>query len=71
VKIEDMVKTVQEMRRREALKKKMELRGLNVGAYSDEVLGTVKEVYVNGVRITSEYLQTRDADVEETLQGIA
>ncbi|KAJ1427287.1 hypothetical protein B484DRAFT_77506 [Ochromonadaceae sp. CCMP2298] len=71
VKIEDMVKTVQEMRRREALKKKMELKGLNVGAYSDEVLGTVKEVYVNGVRITSEYLQTRDADVEETLQGIA
>jgi hypothetical protein len=69
VKIEDMVSTVQEMRRREAVHKKMALKGIALGE-NDEILGTVKEVYVNGEKITGDILQAADADVEETLQGI-
>lgn len=70
VKIEDMVGTVQEMRRREAVHKKMAAKGIAMSEYSDEILGTVKEVFVNGEKVTGEILQAADADVEETLQGI-
>jgi hypothetical protein len=69
VKIEEMVSTVQEMRRREAVHKKMEQKGIALGE-NDEILGTVKEVYVNGQRITGDILQAADADVEEALEGI-
>lgn len=69
VKIEDMVSTVQEMRRREAVHKKMALKGIAMGE-DDEILGTVKEVYVNGERITGDILQSKDADVDEALEGI-
>lgn len=70
MKIEDMVGTVQEMRRREAVHKKMAAKGIAMSEYSDEILGTVKEVFVNGEKVTGEILQAADADVEETLQGI-
>lgn len=69
VKIEDMVGTVQEMRRRDAVHKKMAVKGIAMGE-NDEILGTVKEVYVNGEKITGEILMANDADVEETLHGI-
>ena len=69
VRIEDMVGTVQEMRRREAVHRKMAASGIAMGA-NDEILGTVKEVFVNGVKVTGESLQEADADIEETLNGV-
>lgn len=69
VKIEDMVSTVQEMRRRDAVHKKMASKGIALGE-NDEILGTVKEVYVNGQRITGDLLQATDADVDEALEGV-
>mmetsp|Transcript_31144 Transcript_31144/g.52069 ORF Transcript_31144/g.52069 Transcript_31144/m.52069 type:complete len:533 (-) Transcript_31144:92-1690(-) len=69
VKIDDMVLTVQEMRRREAHKKKMDAQLAETG-YSDDLGGTVKEVYVNGVKISGDVLTANDADVEETMEGI-
>lgn len=69
VKIEDMVGTVQEMRRREAVHKKAALKGIALGE-NDEILGTVKDVFVNGQRITGDILQSNDVDVDEALQGV-
>ena len=70
VKIEDMVQTVLQMRRRDAMHKKMAAQNLAMGAYSDEVLGTVKEVFVKGERVTGEILEQKDADVNEALDGV-
>lgn len=70
IKIEEMVDTVIEMRRRDALHKKMEAQNLALNKYSDEVMGTVKEVYVKGERITGEILETNDVDVGEALDGV-
>lgn len=70
VKIDDMVGTVQEMRRREAVHKKMAAKGIAMNAFSDEILGTVKEVYVNGELVTGELLAAADADIDEALDGI-
>lgn len=70
VRIEEMVETVIEMRRRDAIHKKMEAKNIAMAAFSDDVLGTVKEVYVKGERITGEILEQKDADVDEALEGI-
>ena len=69
VKIEDMVATVQEMRRREAVHKKMAMKGIAMSD-DDEIVGTVKDVHVNGEKITGDILQASDANVEEALEGV-
>ena len=67
VSIEDMVATVQEMRRREAITKKLNAQNLASTGGMDEVFGSIKEIYVGGQRITTEYLDKNDQDLAETL----
>jgi hypothetical protein len=67
VSLEDMVATVQEMRRREAIQKKMASQNLASTGGMDEVFGSIKEIYVKGQQITTEYLEQNDQDLTETL----
>lgn len=71
VMVEDMVGTVMEMRKREAIRKKQLAQSIAMMKNGgDEELGSLKELYVNGELVTMEKLQEKDADINETLLGI-
>jgi hypothetical protein len=67
VSIEDMVATVQEMKRREQIQKQREKQNLQQ-VDDEDAYGSVKELYVRGERITTELLDRNDASLSETLQ---
>lgn len=63
IKLDEMVNTISEMRKRELKKAKEEASNTFNGEY-------VKPVFVNGQQITSAYLQENDKSVQETLEGV-
>lgn len=77
VSLDEMVVTVQEMRRREGMRKKMLAQGLAVGVAGMEHIGedsgnggslghfTAKGLYVRGQQVTTQSLQAQDADLED------
>lgn len=69
VKLEEMVHTVQEMRRRDAIQKKLAAQRLQVGGSgpgdSDFTGMTVKEIFVAGKKIDGKFLAENDIDLEE------
>jgi hypothetical protein len=87
VKLEEMVHTIQEMKRREAIQAKLQSQGLmadsNAGnvmedgkkgsfekmedRYDDVEPPSLKEIFVLGQPITSQYLQENDVDLGEVL----
>lgn len=66
VSIDEMVVTVQEMRYRENLRKKMQSQG--VSSADEEAEASVKPIYVHGKRVTAESLQANDVGLEETME---
>ena len=64
VRIEEMVMTMQEMRRRESL------QALNNQGVKGDGRGTVKPVYVKGELINTESMQAKDVAIDEALEGI-
>jgi hypothetical protein len=66
VSIDEMVVTVQEMRHRENLRKKLQSQG--VSSADDEAESSVKPIYVHGKKVTAELLQANDVDLEETME---
>lgn len=71
--IQEMVETIQEMRRREKIRLQMQKQGLIVGLEGMQMssLGnfTAKQLYVQGKAVTAESLQQNDADIEDAMNG--
>lgn len=71
--IQEMVETIQEMRRREKIRLQMQKQGLIVGLEGLQMssLGnfTAKQLYVQGKAVTAESLQQSDADIEDAMNG--
>ena len=65
VKIDDMVRTIQEMRRRE--QQDMELAKAGIANREGDLVASVKPVFVLGTRITSDYLEKSDVGIAEIL----
>eukprot|EP00599_Poterioochromonas_sp_BG-1_P016076 CAMPEP_0173163426 /NCGR_PEP_ID=MMETSP1105-20130129/19917_1 /TAXON_ID=2985 /ORGANISM="Ochromonas sp., Strain BG-1" /LENGTH=211 /DNA_ID=CAMNT_0014083487 /DNA_START=42 /DNA_END=677 /DNA_ORIENTATION=+ len=74
VKLEEMVHTVQEMRRRDAIQKKLASQRLQVGGSgpgdSDFTGMTVKEIFVAGKKIDGKFLAENDIDLEEAFYAM-
>jgi len=64
VRIEEMVATIQEMRRRESV------QAINSKNAKGDSRGTVKQVYVKGELITTDSMQAKDIAIDEALEGI-
>jgi hypothetical protein len=65
VRIEEMVSTIQEMRRRESV------QAMNSkNAKGGDGRGTVKQVYVKGELLTTDSMQAKDIAIDEALDGI-
>lgn len=71
--IQEMVETVEEMRRREKIRFQMQKQGLAVGQEGMQLasLGafSAKELYVQGKAVTAETLQQNDADIVDAMNG--
>ncbi len=69
VKINDMVATVQEMRRREAITKKNNLDSRGVSNMLNDGETVMKELYVMGNQVNTKSLTEQDVSIDE-LKGI-
>lgn len=66
VKLDEMVQTVQDMRRSDATRRQNIINGASDG---DDIMGSVKPVYVLGTQITSASLEKTDDNIIEVLKA--